>query len=267
MQPIDYYDTDESMILGEPAWIPNHYDGIQYVEKCPLCSCEIEKINLNDVIEMNEFVTFFEKQEQSVYLYAFSCNRCHWFTVVREVTDYDYKDHGHARFTRSIIKQFDLESAKAPVDVLCNYLVKKNRDIHRIHYRKMEELVGSVFKEYFNCEIIHCGRAGDGGIDLFLVQSDTLIPIQVKRRIHANATEPVDTVTKMLGVMIRDGFKKSMIVTTADKYSKPATSDVQKVLTKGIFESINLFNRNDFLAILKQQYHGKEKTYIDVQNQ
>jgi restriction system protein len=128
----------------------------------------------------------------------------------------------------------------------------------------MEELVGVVFREHYDCEVIHCGQTGDKGIDLFLVLSDELVPIQVKRRMTSNKTESVETIRRMLGVMYRDGFKKAIIVSTANKYSRAAQTEAGIVIDRGVADYVNLVNVNNFISIMKQYYSGNEKNYFDV---
>lgn len=36
----------------------------------------------------------------------------------------------------------------------------------------MEELVGSVFSSFYNCEAKIVGKSSDGGVDVILVDSD-----------------------------------------------------------------------------------------------
>jgi hypothetical protein len=48
----------------------------------------------------------------------------------------------------------------------------------------------SVFKDYFDCEVIHCGRSHDGGIDLILISADEPTVIQVKPRENPLVVEP-----------------------------------------------------------------------------
>ena len=127
----------------------------------------------------------------------------------------------------------------------------------------MEELVGSVFREHFDCETVHCGSTGDRGIDLFLVMSDDLIPVQVKRRTKPGKTESVKTVREMMGVMYRDRFRKAKIVSTAEKFSPSGITDIRKVLSDNLADEIELFNCQDFLAILKTYFKGQEKSYLD----
>ena len=263
MTLINYYDTQSETIDGDP-YAPVFIGGIHGVDKCPFCQINLKEDDLITSLHLEAYSQQLKDQERSISFKALSCPQCGWFQLIKSINDYDYKDHGYQRIVRSIIKEFDLSSREAPLRELSNYLAKKPGDIYHIHSQKMEELVCAVFKEHFNCEVIHCGRSGDKGIDLFLVLSDELIPVQVKRRMHPGRTEPVDTVLKMLGVMYRDGFRKAKIVSTAERYSPSAIEDAQNVVDNGKADSIELLNLQDFLAIMRQYYHGNESSYIDV---
>ena len=121
----------------------------------------------------------------------------------------------------------------------------------------MEELVGSVFRDFFSCEVVHCGRSHDGGIDLLLIQGDTTIPIQVKRRVRPDAVELVSTVREMFSVLFRDGFRHGKVVSTAKRFSRGSLDEVEKVLANNRCESFELINLDAFLSML--DLHRGEK--------
>lgn len=72
----------------------------------------------------------------------------------------------------AILRRFDAAAISLPLDVLRQALLVRERLLHDLHPRKMEQLVQSVFRDFFHCGVEHCGRTGDGGIDLALVLSD-----------------------------------------------------------------------------------------------
>ncbi|MDM8161479.1 restriction endonuclease [Labilibaculum sp. K2S] len=82
----------------------------------------------------------------------------------------------------AILRSFEISSNEVPILSLRTYLTQQNEKIFEIHHRKMEELVASVFREYFACEVKIVGKSCDGGIDLILIMSDNPILVQVKRR-------------------------------------------------------------------------------------
>jgi len=63
-----------------------------------------------------------------------------------------------------------------------NELVKKQSILYDVDPYKLEDIAQVVFSAYYNCEIKHVGKTGDGGKDLLIVQSDDPILVQVKRR-------------------------------------------------------------------------------------
>lgn len=46
----------------------------------------------------------------------------------------------------------------------------------------MEELVASVFRDFYECEVEVVGKSNDGGVDVIVIDSDNPIMVQVKRR-------------------------------------------------------------------------------------
>ena len=76
-------------------------------------------------------------------------------------------------------------------------------------------------------------------------------------------TEPVDTIRNMFGVMYRDQKKRSVIVSTADKFSQNAIEEVNKVIQDEIAQNIELFDLQSFLSILRQYYNGQQTNMLD----
>jgi hypothetical protein len=103
----------------------------------------------------------------------------------------------------AILKEFKTNDVNLPIAALLNALAKDKRLLHQIHPTKMEELAQSVLSDFFNCEVMHVGKAGDGGKDLIVIQKDEPILVQVKRRSKENAVESVSTVRDILGTIYR----------------------------------------------------------------
>jgi hypothetical protein len=88
---------------------------------------------------------------------------------------------------------------------------------------KFEHFVGGMLREFYNCDVVFCGRSHDGGIDLILIDSDSgHIPIQVKRRSKPEHVEAVSLVREFRGAMLLRGYDRGRIVTTADHFSREA---------------------------------------------
>jgi HJR/Mrr/RecB family endonuclease len=114
----------------------------------------------------------------------------------------------------------------------------------------MEELVGFVFSDFFNCEVQYCGKSHDGGIDLVLVMADKPVLVQVKRRMKPTDVEPVSSVREFLGAALLAGHTDCIFVTSADHFSSVGQAAARKALTRGLVTRYDLIDRRRFLDIL-----------------
>ncbi len=55
--------------------------------------------------------------------------------------------------------------------------------------------------------------------------------------------------TKYAGVTYRDGFKKSMIVSTASNFTRAAQLEANLVKIRGVSDCVDLVDFNSFLSI------------------
>jgi hypothetical protein len=88
---------------------------------------------------------------------------------------------------------------------------------------RFERFVGDLLAAHLSCDVVHCGKSHDGGIDLILADSDIgHIPIQVKRRSTPGSVESVSLVREFRGAMLLKGYDRGILVTTADHFSNEA---------------------------------------------
>jgi hypothetical protein len=258
-----YFDVSDFRIYENRSehFIP--YSNADF-DECPLCKAPIAKQDLRQTVDTADYELKLSEVNQSLKCFSLvSCSLCGWWQVRRFVNDHEDRNHGEAAYISSIVKQFDVSSYNAPLVALAHHLRIVSDDIFDVHFSKMEELVGAVLREHIDCEVVHCGRSGDRGIDLLLVLSNEVIPVQVKRRIHPGALEPVSTVREMLGVMFRDHYKKAILVTTAERYSKSGQRDVMDVLSSGTADQIELIDRARFASLLRQYFRVPALPWIE----
>ena len=55
----------------------------------------------------------------------------------------------------------DIDSVNIPISTLRNYLKSKPNLIYRVAPKSMELLVKSVFSDFFECNVYHCGQSND----------------------------------------------------------------------------------------------------------
>jgi hypothetical protein len=115
----------------------------------------------------------------------------------------------------------------------------------------MEELVGSIMGDFLDCDVIHTGGTGDGGVDLLLVEGEeTQYVVQVKRRLKKGRGEPVSVVREFLGATLLAGESRAMFVTTATHFTPPAVVAADTAVARGLVERLDLVDRTRFLELL-----------------
>ncbi|HEX2080087.1 MAG TPA: restriction endonuclease [Longimicrobium sp.] len=184
--------------------------------------------------------------------------RCGWWSFVHHETPdaaYEYATPAYAGHYRGVLRRYDaavLGGLEAPVATLRRVLARAPSMIDALHPRKMEELVGSVFADFFpHCEAVHCGRSHDGGVDLILIVSDTLIAVQVKHRQRIDRGEPVSAVRDFLGAMLIQGMAHGVFVTTADHFSHDSRKAAHDVVERGAVSSFRLVDRGALFNLLQ----------------
>ncbi len=209
---------------------------------CPYCKIQCQ-------------YTEYEK-ENLYYWHLYRCD-CGWWDLIHFDQDpYDpylqYTYHTFEHQIRGILKSWAIEDKDLPLHVLNNYIKSKPELLLHIHHTKMEEHVQDVLKEHYSCEVKHVGKSGDGGIDLYVINKDGPIAIQVKRRRSLEKTEPVETVRSLIGaIQLSDiTFKDATIVTTAHRFTKPAIKSAKISIEKGLVNNFNLIDFNSFVSML-----------------
>lgn len=132
----------------------------------------------------------------------------------------------------------------------------------------MEELVQHVFSQFYNCEVIHVGKTGDGGKDLIMINNDKPTLIQVKRRTKSEAIESVSTVRDLLGTMFIENVRKGVVVSTAKQFSIPSKKVANDLLQSNRLESFELIDLSRFsemLGIMTQHQVPEWKRFLQKQ--
>lgn len=182
-----------------------------------------------------------------------ACPNCGWwesenFTYLETGPGSSYDSYTFLR--RACLREFAIIDDEAPLDALRFHLCKNPKDLNRISPKKLELLVGSVFSDYFSCEVIHVGGPRDGGFDLFLILSDNPAVVQVKQRIDPKKTEPVSSIREFLGAMVLSQKEIVFFVSSAAKFSKQA-QDAAKRAEFLCIEKLEIIDATRLMDILK----------------
>lgn len=215
---------------------------------CVYCQSEMREIHCSwgeEDEEMTEGHGTFYKETQ-FYL----CQKCGWWhnVMFEDWDNYDYHQYTFVK-VKGTLKIFNISDYNIPLSTL-NDEIKKNPNIlNSIHHKKMEEVVQYVFKGYFDCEVKHCGKSHDGGIDLLVLDSENPIAVQVKRRMKEDYVEPVSIVREFLGAMIYQNTSKGIFVSTAEKFSSEAVKFSKGIIENRNIEKFELMDKDRFLSI------------------
>lgn len=249
----DYSHSDKQFFTS-----PDLLDNVFFdkeIKTCPWCKKATSKVHS---AEHNENPPIdYSKRELNKWHYGgidvYACE-CGWWSSqydIREVTE--YPENGielpRCRLERSILREFDYQDIETPMASLIKYLQKSPKTMRDIHPKKMEQLVGSVFGNVMDCEVIHTGGSGDGGIDLYTIEKDSPLYIQVKKR-EKPTTESLAIVQRMIASTLLKGGSRACVVSTAKKFGRQSLHDAKKAVQMGILEEFELVDFSRFVSIL-----------------
>lgn len=182
-----------------------------------------------------------------------SCPNCGWwesenlaYLKIGSGKSYD----SYTLLRRACLREFAIFDDEAPLDALRSYLRKNPNALNKISPKKLELLVGSVFSDYFSCEVIHVGGPGDGGFDLFLILNDNPAVVQVKQRIDPKKAEPVRSIREFVGAMVLSEKKMGFFVSSAGKFSNQAKNAAKKAESLCI-DKLEIIDAARLIDILK----------------
>lgn len=215
---------------------------------CPFCKEVIPKVyhNIRSVtmgVELWSTIDVWEcpRCEWWEHFYQFS-EEGDWIDKVRS-KNWDTLRHG-------IVKKYNIDDKQIPINTLINELDKRKDILYDIDPYKLEEVGQVVFSAYYNCEVKHVGKTGDGGIDLIVVQSDEPILVQVKRRSSPCHVELVSPIREFVGAMYLKDSRKGIFLSTAKNYSRGAKDIQSKVLNDRKFNYFELINFEEFVNMI-----------------
>lgn len=151
----------------------------------------------------------------------------------------------------AILKSYRASDQSLPILALRKELVHRGDLLHHIHPRKLEQLVASVLSDFYgNCKATVCGRSGDGGIDVILVESNRPIAIQVKRRERPDKSERVSCIREFIAAMQLNDYYEGMYVTTAENFSSAASRETELAVEKRLIMKCELIDKGRLLDMI-----------------
>lgn len=200
---------------------------------------------------------------------VFACETCGWWNA-EGADSADLRD-GTALIREALVvghlRSYEVSDPWVPLALLRSEIAKRPALSYETNPTVWERLIGAVLSEANECQVIHVGRSGDGGIDLLMVDSDSPAAIQVKRREKPGSVEQVRLVREFLGAILLEGFKRGILVTNADRYSKPAKNAAAKAQALGLADHIDLLDLRKVVDLLRSTTETAEPwlQYCDTQ--
>ena len=192
--------------------------------------------------------------------HVLSCPKCGWWHYFRWYSGYcgDGEWGVREEWRFGVLRKFDTDSIQTPLNALRIALNDRPTMLHEIHPKKMEQLVGSVFRDYLDCEVVHVGKTSDGGIDLILIDGSEQQVIQVKRRSNPKSNEGVGVLREFIGAMVLDERRKGVFVTTAGGYTRGANKAARRAQTLGVVVQLDLIDVHRFVKMLRATHAKTE---------
>ncbi len=183
---------------------------------------------------------------------VYDCLHCGWWYYSYDESMYVGEGgfYQTGTYLWGLLRKYSEKAKDLPLTTLRNELKKKPEIIYQLHPTKFEELVGSVFRDFYNCEVKHVGKTNDGGIDLILVRSDSDTIIQVKRREKPNSTEGVSVIRELIGTIQLSEKRNGIFVTSAEKFSTQATKTSEKAKKLNLVDKLELIDYNRFIDMM-----------------
>lgn len=231
---------------------------------CQFCKENTQKVHHHSEVDTSTLPKLDWHKVEEVW----ECELCGWweylfYSYMEGEQSWGMKDW-ELSINSATLKKFDIGSNSIPIDTLQKYIQNNNDEIFQIHHKKMEELVGSVFKNHYNCDVHHVGKSSDGGRDLILIESDKPTIVQIKRRTTKDKTESVKEIRDLLGATLLSDSRNSIFVTTANHFSKQAIEAADTAVTKKIVDSFQLYDFDKFMNVLNLQKMNDTKIWSSM---
>ena len=125
---------------------------------------------------------------------------------------------------------------------------------------EVEDVVGRILSQYYNCDVRHVGRSHDEGIDLIVIASDQPVAIQVKHRSRARKTAGVETIREFVGALVGSKFKKGVVVSTAERFTNEASSYASRATRN--YCPINLVDLEHLRSMIAMISRDQQEEYV-----
>ena len=233
IEPLDYKDS----ISVRNSWHPEDDQFLVYRGPCPFCGTQLRQRYSEFAIDPYWNEGFLHE--------SWACIACGWWWHGT------LPDHSYS-IGDTYVAVLRLTPSIPPELVAGIAEVRANTErLFAMDPTKFELFVGDILSAFYKCEVVHCGKSHDGGVDLILLDSDLgKIPIQVKRRSKPKSVESVSLVREFRGAMLLNGHDRGKIVSTADHFSPEAVEASTPKPHHLVSQEIELINCRRLLDIM-----------------
>ena len=186
------------------------------------------------------------------------CPKCGWWVYLgRAWPDGAESTVVQMRAAAGSLKELDLADISVPIEEVRRYLVARYESRFGMHPRLFEETVGSVFRDLgYSVEVT--GYSNDGGIDMFMRDSQETVGVQVKRHRH---TIQVEQIRSLAGALVLGGLTKGAFVTTPS-FTTGAPSVIAGYKSRGV--AIELYDSTKFFDALNISQRQTYRSFDDL---
>jgi restriction system protein len=237
-------------------------------DRCPICHRELSVVFSDGIVEYDPE----DKDSTNDVLHSVTAKSCEcgWWTVQDRETPDAHNLYAPVEWVfcwNGVLRRLPLNDPGTSLDAVRSAIAKHPEVIDEVSPRRMEDLVGAVLTDFYpgsRCK--HCGKSGDGGIDLLMVIGDTPFAVQVKHRQRTDKAESVHYVTHFIGAIVLKGIPNAIFVSTADHFSKHAQAAADQVLKTGHVGKFMLIARDPFLEMLEATSKHLEATLTHLKD-
>lgn len=148
------------------------------------------------------------------------------------------------------IKEFDSRNEVPSLSQL-SVVINQNRDrLYTMDPTRFEVFVGSILRDFYQCEVHHVGRSGDDGIDLIVIVGENPLMVQVKRRTKSHSTEGIEVVKLLFASVFGQGGNSAMVVTTASRFSRPSHTWIANPQLRDLKFQMQLVDVNSLMSMI-----------------
>ncbi len=189
------------------------------------------------------------------YLSTEVCRRCGWWCkrdILWKQTSWEDDFIHTSQHSEAVAALFDITSSNLPLRALRLHLAAHPHTAEHVSPTVFERLVGDVYRDFLDCEVIHVGRSGDQGVDLLAVISDEPTLLQVKRTRAGTLRGGPEIVRALMGACLLAGARRACLVTSAARFTKATIETAERAGSLSYHKiQISLLGLEDLINILK----------------